>query len=352
MSLLRAGCRLGGVIAILAAAPLAPAQDVFRAGEVLPGAVLQAMALDRATEDQILALAPERIVDREVREVLTRAPAPRIVNLHGSVPLVTMAPFAEFLVAMGYPEERVGNPRDGRRSYSSFTDSRQLAGSLAWHYEREGMMPMLIGHSQGGMLAIRVLHELAGGFGGEIPVWNPLIDESEARFAVIDPLTGDKRPVVGLQVPYATALATGKVMRVLLGQRDMLAKLRRIPDSVGEFTGFFIEWDLLAGTFGEDTPADPYRATGSAVVRNVMLPAAYWHITLPLTSHLAANELTRAWIDAYTPDGKPVDLPAGAGVDASNILHAADIWYSVKKHWCIEAQRLIRARRRLAGAGG
>ena len=37
--------------------------------------------------------------------------------------------------------------------------------------------------------------------------------------------------------------------------------------------------------------------------------------------------------------------PAGAGIDASNIVHAADIWYSVKKHWCLEAQRLIGARR-------
>ncbi len=64
-----------------------------------------------------------------------------------------MAPFAEFLIAMGYPAERLRNPRDGRLSYSSFGDSRRLAGSIAWHYEREGLMPMIIGHSQGGMLA-------------------------------------------------------------------------------------------------------------------------------------------------------------------------------------------------------
>jgi hypothetical protein len=29
-------------------------------------------------------------------------------------------------------------------------------------------------------------------------------------------------------------------------------------------------------------------------------------------------------------------------VDTTNLLHAADIWYSVKKHWCLEAQRLLR----------
>jgi len=27
-----------------------------------------------------------------------------------------------------------------------------------------------------------------------------------------------------------------------------------------------------------------------------------------------------------------------------NVLWAADVWFSIKKHWCIEAQRLIRAR--------
>ena len=42
-------------------------------------------------------------------------------------------------------------------SRNSFADSEQLAGELAWYYESDGMMPMLIGHSQGGMLAIKVL---------------------------------------------------------------------------------------------------------------------------------------------------------------------------------------------------
>ena len=27
------------------------------------------------------------------------------------------------------------------------------------------------------------------------------------------------------------------------------------------------------------------------------------------------------------------------------MLWAADVWYSIKKHWVIEAQRLIKARR-------
>ena len=77
------------------------------------GAVLRAIAVDPAVEERVLALDPERISEREVRETLALAPAPRIINLHGSVPLVTMQPFAEFLIAMGYPAERLRNPRDG-----------------------------------------------------------------------------------------------------------------------------------------------------------------------------------------------------------------------------------------------
>jgi hypothetical protein len=68
--------------------------------------------------------------------------------------------------------------------------------------------------------------------------------------------------------------------------------------------------------------------------------------------HLAANEATRAWIDAYAPAAAVPPLPSGPDIDTSNILHAADIWYSIRKYWCIEAQRAIRARRGRAGESG
>jgi hypothetical protein len=161
---------------------------------------------------------------------------------------------------------------------------------------------------------------------------------------IVDPLSGDTRPVVGLRLPYVAALATGKLARVLLGQWEMLAKLREIPDTAEEFTGFAIEWDLLAGLFPR---SDPYLATGSARVRNVILPASYTHIGLPWTRHLAADPVTRAWIEAYLPDGN-AELPDAAGVDTTNLLHAADIWHSVKRHWTIEARRLFGAKRRSA----
>jgi hypothetical protein len=117
---------------------------------------------DPAIVERLFALDPDRVSGREVAEVLARVPAPRIVLFQGSFALITMAPFAEFLVAMGYPSDRLRHPRDGSYSSSSFTDSRQIAGTLAWYYESEGVRPLVIGHSQGGMMAIRVLHELAG----------------------------------------------------------------------------------------------------------------------------------------------------------------------------------------------
>ena len=307
--------------------------------------ILEPAPTDTAAEERLLALVPERISERDVREVLARAPAPRIINLEGSVPVVTMAPFAEFLVAMGYPEERIRDPNGGALSYSSSIDARRLAGAMAWYYEREGMMPMLIGHSQGGMVAIRVLYELAGEFGDSIPVWNPLSGAAEARTTIVDPRTGASRPVVGLEVPYVAALATGKLPRLLLGQWTMLPRLRAIPDTAAEFTGFSLEWDPIAGNFGS---AEPYRATGSARVRNVILPPKASHLTLPLAKELALDPAARDWINRYAPGPGTPSPPSGALADLPNLLHAADIWYSVKKHWCLEAQRLVRDARKSA----
>lgn len=328
--------RLAAVITLAAAALGAAANAAADAP------VLNRAAIDAATEDRILALVPESISERDVREVLSRAPAPRIINLQGSVPVVTMAPFAEFLVAMGYPEERLRNPGDGWLTYSSFVDARQLSGAMAWYYEHEGMMPMLIGHSQGGMVAIRVLHELAGAFGDSLPVWNPQRGAAEDRTTIVDPYSGARRPVVGLQVSYAAALATGKLPRLLLGQWSMLARLTDIPDTVAEFTGFSLAWDPIAGNFGV---AEPYRATGSARVRNVTLPAQASHLTLPRAKELALDPVTREWINRYVPGNGVPALPRETQLDVANLLHAADIWYSVKKYWSLEAQRLIRSRR-------
>jgi hypothetical protein len=319
-------------VAMLAAAP-ARAPAATGASAAIP------VAIDPAHARRLLELDPESVSADDVATVLAFVPAPRIVLLDGSFAPVTMEPFARFLVAMGYPEDRIRDPRDGALSSSSFADSERLAGTLAWYYEHDGVRPLVIGHSQGGMLAIRALYELAGAYADAIPVWNPVSDTALDRTSIVDPLTGERRPVVGLRLPYVASIATGKLMRVLLGQWTMLPKLRRIPDSVDEFTGFALEWDPIAGQF---PGAEEYAATGTARVRNVVLPATYTHIGLPRAEGLAANPATRAWIDAYVPGAG--SAPIAAGVDTTNLIHAADIWHSVKKHWCQEARRLVEAR--------
>jgi hypothetical protein len=270
----------------------------------------------------------------DVRDVLMHVPAPRIVLLQGSVAIVTMEPFARFLAAMGYPESRLANPRDGSLSYDSFADPTKLAGARAFDYERTALAPMLIGHSQGGALAIRVLHELAGTFHDDIEVIDPSTGESLGRTTIVDPYTRQSRPVVGLRLSYVAALVTGWLPRVLLGQWKILPHLRTVPDSVDAFTGFDLAHDPIAGHwFG----VSPYRASGSAQVRNVLLPAGYSHIDLPNVDALAQDTAKRTLIDSWSPDG-PTTLPSEA---TGNIVHAADIWHSVKQHWCLQAQRLL-----------
>lgn len=300
--------------------------------------LLIALVLPVPAAASVAALDCRNVSARDVAEVLAGAPAPRILALQGSVPIVTMEPFAAFLESMGYPPGQLAHPADGARSLSSFVDARRFAGEVAWHYERDGMMPMLIGHSQGGMVVIRTLHLLADR-GAQIRIWNPLTRTDEARTWVVDPRSGARVPVSELRVDFAAALVTGSLPRMLLAQWDMLPILRDVPDSVVYFSGFSMPWDPIAGT-GPNPP--PFRATGSANVRNVVLPASYGHIALPNVAHLARQSVLRAWIEAWRPDVEPPPLPAD--VDAANVLHAADLWYSVKRHWCEAAQRAAGSR--------
>lgn len=308
--------------------------------------VLKALSLDRTLEDRILALDPDRITERDVREILSRGPAPRILNIHGGISPVhfVMASFAEFLVGMGYPEAKIRHPKDGSPSYSPYEDSEILAGRIAWYYEREGMRVMLVGHSLGGVQVIKVLDELDGAFNDRISVWNSWTEEEENRTSIIDPLTGEERPVVGLQVAYATVVGAGGIAMLLPMEWSMLGRLETIPNTVEEFTGFTIGVDFFAWDFAALGAATKYHANGEARVRNVTLPASYTHLRVAASAHLAEDPKIRDWINAYVPTDEP-ELTAVFDSSSENILWAADVWHSVKKHWCLEAQRLIRTKR-------
>jgi hypothetical protein len=310
--------------------------------------VLAHLALDRATEDSILAIDPDHVTEADVRGPLAKAPAPYVMLLHGGIYPVhlIMVSFGHFLVGMGYPERSIRDPATRDWSYSPYEDGAKLAGIVAWHYEHEGMRPMMIGHSQGGMQAIKVLHELAGHFEKSLAVWNPATQQQEPRTTIVDPLSGKTRPVVGLSVCYTSVVGAGGAAFLLPNQWDMLDKLRAIPDTVDDFTGYFIALDLIAWSF-PGNESDIFKPNGTAKVRNIELPATDSHVMLPAVGDLAKDPQTRARLDAYAPD-KPRDP---ALEQLAGALYAGDVWWSVKKHWVEELQRLIRTRR-AAGALG
>ena len=297
-------------------------------------------------EEKILGLDPAQVTEVQIHEVLSQAPAPRIINIHGGTAAVVtnMVSFAQFLVGMGYPEASLKNPGDGTFTFSCYESSEMIAGVIAWHYERDGLRPMIVGHSQGGMQAVKVLHKLAGHYSSKLKVWSPLTWKVEDRSTVTDPLDGRTRPVVGLEVSYATALLAGGLTRFLPNQWDLATSLRKIRDSVEAFTGFYKGNDLLGGDFLGYGSANHYETEGRAVVRNVELPSEYDHFSIPDTRHLAQNQQIRDWINRYQPAERP-ELTVTFEADSSHILWAADVWHDIKKHWVLELQRMIRAQR-------
>jgi hypothetical protein len=324
--------------------------DPRRAQQLEQACALRKPALSPEIDDKILALNPERVTDTEVREVLSQCPAPRIINIHGGIfPVHTrMISFSKFLVGMGYPEVSITNPADGTYTFSCYESSGKIAGMIAWYYENEGLRPMMVGHSQGGMQTVKVLRKLAGLSSERLPVWSPLTWKKEKRHDIVDPLTGRARPVVGLQLPYVTAVGSGGLTRLIPNQWDLCGRLRKIPDSVEEFTGFYKGLDLLGGDFLGYGPANNYRPNGNAVVRNVRLPTAYRHGYIPNTEHLLKSQAIKEWINQYRPPDQPVSaarLDVQFDADSRHILWAADVWYSIKKHWVLELQRFIRAQR-------
>jgi len=324
--------------------PLDPAHAV----EVELRSVLRSYHLTRAAEDRILALNPKNVSAADVRDVLAGAPAPRIINIHGGIEPVQLrlTSFSKFLVGMGYPDKAIRLPGAGAYTISCYYDAEMFAGIVAWFYERDGMQPMILGHSQGCMQAVKTLQLLAGQSADRLAVWSPLTWKPEDRTEITDPLTGKKRPVVGLKVSYIAALGGGGVTRALPNQWDIMFSLRSIPDTVEEFTGFYVGWDVLGGDYLGFGPANHYHATGRAKVRNVELPAdgIRTHGKTPEIERLLLNRQAIAWINNYVPTSKPAE-PTDIAGNMEGICFGADVWKSVKRHWVIELQRLIRARR-------
>jgi hypothetical protein len=309
-----------------------------------PGAVLGALSLDRATEDRILAIDPLHVSGADLQGPLSKAPAPHIVLLHGGVYPVhlLMENFARFLMGMGYPEAAIRDPGDRSLSRSPYEDSARQAGLIAWYYEREGMRPMMVGHSQGGIQAVKILHELAGNLDTPLHPFNPYANAFDHRTTIVDPLSGRERPVLGLSVSYTAVVGTGGVSLALPMHWNIISRIRTIPDTVEEFTGYRIGLDLFAWDIPGFENIKTFSAIGKAEVHNVTLPAEYSHVFVPVTSSFASDPVLHPWLDAFDPANPASEVPP---TNAQNLLFAADVWYSIKKHWVLELQRLIRARR-------
>src|SRR5262249_48114260 len=224
------------------------AAEEVRSSPPAANSVLRSVAFDPALEERILALDPEHVSDEDVTATLAKAPAPHIVLLHGGVwgTNLIIRSAGRFLVGMGYPESRIRNPGDRSWSVSPYEDSAQIAGLLAWYYEHEGVRPMMIGHSQGGIQAVKVLYELAGRYNSSVDGWDPYTTRAPPGTTIVDPLTGAERPVVGLELSYVSAVGAGGAALMLPNQWSMTGKVHTIPDSVIEFTGFVIGFDTVA----------------------------------------------------------------------------------------------------------
>ena len=323
--------------------PLAPTDAAGVEQEL--GAQLGKMS--REQESRILALNPEHVTDSDVRNVLAGAPAPRIINIHGGIAPVQkrLASFSKFLTGMGYPDKSLRLPSTGEYTISCYYDAEMFAGIIAWFYERDGMQPMILGHSQGSFQAVKALQLLAGQTADHLTVWSPLTWKPEERTEITDPLTGKKRPVVGLRVSYVAAMGGGGITRALPNQWDMMFSLRSVPDTVEEFTGFYVGLDVLGGDYLGYGPSNQYRSLGRAKVRNVQLPTGnlLTHGKTPDIERFLSDPRALDWINSYVPSSNPV-APAGIG-NSEGIEFGADVWKSVKRHWVIELQRLIRAQR-------
>ena len=306
----------------------------------------QGLNLSPALEAAILALDADNLSPSDVTNVLRHAPAPRIINLHGGrIPVYKhMVSFSKFLEGMGYPQSRLRNPLDGTYSWSGYMGSDKIAGAIAWYYEREGLRPMMIGHSLGGFQNVRVLYQLSGALSEKIAVWSPLTQHAEHRTEIVDPITGKTRPVVGLSVCFTSSVAAGGLTRILPNTWTISGKLRKIPDSTDAFTGYYMGLDAIGGDWFGFGSANHYQATGHALIRNVQLPNGYPHATLPASEHLLASAEIIDWINNYTPTNRP-RLDVEFDSKSSHILFAADVWHDIRKHWVLELQRVIRAER-------
>ena len=145
--------------------------------------------------------------------------------------------------------------------------------------------------------------------------------------------------MVGLVlVSYTSTIGAGGMTLLLPNQWSMLDKMYTIPDTVEDYTGYQLDLDPIGwkGT---------WEAYGKATVRNVQLPFGYNHLTAPTSRR---SPTMRRLGPGSTPTTRAGQIRTRRSIGYA-VFWAADVWHGVKKHWALEAQRLIRARRATLG---
>jgi len=299
---------------------------------------------------RILRIDPESVTPEDVA-TLAQGPAPWILPIAPAFPgPVMMKGFLDFLVEMGYPRERIGDPRSHNYNIYYTESSKTIAGLIAWLYERDGLSPMIMGWSAGGIVAVAALHDLDRPDGlFPVKVVNGLTGEAEDRTWITDPYTGQRRPIRGVQASFAGVLASGGWGRVNQFLRwGTRPPLRSVPDSVREMVAFVAPFDLLGTDFLLLGSANEFKAMGKAQVRTALADPTYGHVNPIHCDSLSRDPEGRKWVEAYRPGASAGVLDyrfSGAFtlVDGKRNLWCGEFWHGVRKNWAIEAQRAVRA---------
>lgn len=313
------------------------------------------LSLNADVSARLQKINPFSVSENDIRQTLSSYPAPRIFGIGGGVYTahILMEDLAEFLIGMGYPAESVHHPDDGRFAVSSYSDPEKIAGETLFYYQHEGVRPVYIGHSLGGVQAIKTAHFFSGNFGNKkVKVFDPIAGRYLSQKDFVSPLTGEHVSFGSLKpIAHLIAVGSGGISRAFPSQWSMGERVKQVPDSVLRMTGIHLEGDWLGNDFLTGKEQNEYQSLGSARVENFYLPPGHNHVTLIRTKHLLEHPEVREWIDSYNPHTF-TGIPEGLPGNTDNILLAAELWHILKEEWYLAALEIDAAYRRMPHPAG
>ena len=314
-----------------------------------------ALSQDPELSRRILGLDPNRVSQRDISDILSKGPTPWLMTIAPLPPWsVEFLNLIKFFVKSGYPANRIGDPRSNDYRIDWRERPEIIGGMTAWFYENDGMAPILIGWSGGGILAVHVLHTLNGSPDTEkVRMVSARTGEIEERTWFRDFHTGERRPMSALRIPFAAALAAGGLGRYVQPKIwPIVHGLHQVPDTVHEFLGFkspqdIFGTDMLNGSDAGFVEANRFQAMGSANVRSIMTDDSYDHFWVVHCNELLETPEGTVWVQNYRPDSSHGHRDYRHTIEFSFIegkrnLFCGEIWHAVKKHWALSAQRVAR----------